>query len=141
MNILEASARTRGATKMILAYIRRDFYFSSSTFTDISTGFFSNTRDKFSSYKDQMKYMVLNLEQDTQSRGFKKHSYDLVVSSLVAHSTTSIDETIHQVQSLLKPGGYLVMTEYTNLNCTCVSALFGTLSGWVRLSKSMRCIN
>lgn len=82
---------------MILDYIMRDFYFSSSTFTDISTGFFSNTQDKFSSYKDQMKYMVLNLEQDIQSQGFKKHSYDLVVSSLVVHATTSIDETIHQV--------------------------------------------
>ncbi|KAH7019596.1 beta-ketoacyl synthase domain-containing protein [Ilyonectria destructans] len=128
MNILEVGAGTGGATNMILDRIGRNF--SSYTFTDVSTGFFGNAQEKFSSYKDQMTYTVLDLEQDMQSQGLKKHSYDLVISSLVVHATKSIEETMRRVRSLLKPGGYLVMTECTNLECTRVSALFGTLPAW-----------
>ncbi|KAH6880012.1 beta-ketoacyl synthase domain-containing protein [Thelonectria olida] len=128
LEIVEVGGGTAGATRMVLERIDREF--SSYTFTDISTGFFPNAQSEFTRYQDKMKYAVLDLEQDIQSQGFKKHAYDVVVASLVVHATGSLEQTMRRVRSLLKPGGYLVMSEGTNLDLSRATALFGCLPGW-----------
>nr|XP_036580489.1 beta-ketoacyl synthase domain-containing protein [Colletotrichum truncatum]KAF6788401.1 beta-ketoacyl synthase domain-containing protein [Colletotrichum truncatum] len=128
LKIMEVGAGTGGATRMILNRIGHEF--SSYTFTDVSAGFFANAQTEFAAYRNQMTFSVLDLEQDMQSQGFAKHSYDVVVASLVLHATKSIEQTLQKVRSLLKPGGYLVFSEGTDLDLTRGTALFGCLPGW-----------
>jgi hybrid polyketide synthase/nonribosomal peptide synthetase ACE1 len=126
--ILEVGAGTGAATRQILKLIGDDF--SSYTFTDVSAGFFDNAQSEFEPYKDRMIYSLLDLEQDMQTQGFEKHSYDLVVASFVLHATKSLEQTVRRVRSLLKPGGYLILYEVTNVEIIRGNALFGCLPGW-----------
>lgn len=127
--ILEVGAGTGSATRQVLQRLK-GYDFGTYTYTDISTGFFGNAAVEFADYKSQMTFKVLNLEQDIVSQGFEKNSYDIVVASLVVHATENLDQTMRRVRSLLKPGGYLVMSEGTNLDATRVTHVFGCLSGW-----------
>jgi hybrid polyketide synthase/nonribosomal peptide synthetase ACE1 len=127
--ILEVGAGTGSATRQVLQRLK-GYDFGTYTYTDISAGFFGNAAAEFADYKSQMTFKVLNLEQDIASQGFEKNSYDVVVASLVVHATENLDQTMRRVRSLLKPGGYLVMSEGTNLDATRVTHVFGCLSGW-----------
>lgn len=126
--ILEVGAGTGGATRQILKRI--DHRFLSYTFTDISAGFFSNAQSEFAPYQDRMIYSILDLEQDLQTQGFAKHSYDVVVASFVLHATKNLEQTVRRVRTLLKRGGYLILYEVTNVDLMRGTALFGCLPGW-----------
>lgn len=126
--ILEVGAGTGGATREILKRIGDDL--SAYTFTDVSAGFFNDAQAEFAPYEDRMTYSILDLEQDMPTQGFEKFSYDLIVASFVLHATKSIEQTLRRVRSLLKPGGYLVMYEVTNVDIIRGTALFGCLPGW-----------
>ena len=126
--ILEVGAGTGGATREILKRIDNDF--SSYTFTDVSAGFFDKAQAEFAAHDDRMQYSILDLEQDLLAQGFEKNSYDVIVASFVLHATKSLEETMRRVRSLLKPGGYVVMYEVTNVDIIRGTALFGCLPGW-----------
>ena len=73
---------------------------------------------------------TLDISQDPLSQGFKKHSYDLIVASLVLHSTPSLDRALRHVRMLLKPGGYLIASELLPTNYVHYGVMFGAFSGW-----------
>ncbi|OOF97571.1 hypothetical protein ASPCADRAFT_129251 [Aspergillus carbonarius ITEM 5010] len=127
-NILEVGAGTGGATREVLKLIGNNF--DSFTFTDVSAGFFDDARAEFAPYEDRMSFCVLDLEQDTATQGFEKHSYDIVIGSLVLHATKNLEQTLQRVRSLLRPGGYLIFYEITNVDLIRPTALFGCLPGW-----------
>lgn len=104
--------------------------FSSYTFTDISGGFFPNAQEVFEEWSDCMIYKVLDAEKDVVDQGFKEHSYDFVIASLVIHATKDLNETVRNVRRLLKPGGYFAMLELTNLRPVRVSFCMSGLEGW-----------
>ncbi|KAH7329713.1 beta-ketoacyl synthase domain-containing protein [Stachybotrys elegans] len=125
--IIEVGAGTGGATRQILARIGNNF--SSYDFTDVSTGFFDGAQAEFDAH-DRMTYKVLDLDKDIQPQGFEVGTYDVVVASLVLHATKSLEDTARRVRTLLKPGGYLVVNEVTNVDLIRLTALFGCLPGW-----------
>jgi hybrid polyketide synthase/nonribosomal peptide synthetase ACE1 len=127
-NILEVGAGTGGATREVFKLIGSNF--GSFTFTDVSAGFFDDAQAEFAPYKDQMSFRVLDLEQDPAVQGFDKHSYDIVIGSLVLHATKSLEKTLQRVRSMLRPGGYLIFYEITNVDLIRPTALFGCLPGW-----------
>lgn len=126
--ILEVGAGTGGATREIFKRIGNDF--STYTFTDVSTGFFEEAQAEFADHQGKMLYDVLDLEQDLQAQGFEKHAYDVVVASFVLHATRSLEATVRRIRSLLRPGGYVVLYEVTNVDIIRGTALFGCLPGW-----------
>lgn len=135
MHILEVGAGTGGATKHVMKAVQGAF--RSYTFTDISSGFFENARELFSPQGNnsrgggaKMTFKVLDLEKEVATQGFVPGSYDLVIASLVLHATVSLQATMENVRRLLKPGGYLVMLEVTNLEQTRLGFIFGSLPGW-----------
>ncbi|RJE27113.1 polyketide synthase [Aspergillus sclerotialis] len=128
MRIIEIGAGTGMATKKVIGTIDRCF--DSYTFTDISSGFFENARGLFSSHQDKMTFKVLDAEKDIVSQGFSEHSYDLLIASFVLHATTKLEHTLHNIRRLLKPGGYLVMLEVTNLEQSRLGYIFGSFPGW-----------
>ena len=103
--------------------------FSRYDFTDISSGFFEEAREKFQAWGDLITYQKLDVEQDLVPQGFELGSYDLIIACQVLHATKGMEHTMRNVHSLLKPGGKLIMVETTQ-DAFDVCLVFGTLEGW-----------
>ncbi|KAI2473089.1 hypothetical protein F4781DRAFT_427851 [Annulohypoxylon bovei var. microspora] len=128
LQCLEIGAGTGGATIEILKETGRTF--SSYTFTDVSSGFFDSAETAFSSMTDYMLFKVLDITKDPCLQGFEKHSYDLIIASMVLHATPSLQQTLRNVRRLLRPGGYLVVLEVQHDAPARTGTIFGAFSGW-----------
>ncbi|RYP91126.1 hypothetical protein DL770_002749 [Monosporascus sp. CRB-9-2] len=128
LHILEVGAGTGSATRGIFQEIGQAF--ASYTFTDISSGFFDRARDVFSREQSKMAFKVLDIDYDPCSQGFSEHSYDLVVASMVLHTTRFMVKTLQNVRRLLKPGGYLVVLEGLPDSVVRLGMMFGAFPGW-----------
>lgn len=79
-----------------------------------------------------MIYKVYDAEHDPTGQGFIEGSYDLVIAYHVLHATRNLSDTLQNLRKLLKPGGYLVIGEYTSdsIGRYVCGFIFGTLPGW-----------
>ncbi|GAW25365.1 putative acyl transferase acyl hydrolase lysophospholipase [Rosellinia necatrix] len=128
MDILEVGAGTGAATGAILN--RLDGAFRSFTFTDISNGFFPGASTKFAKFESQMKFQLLDIEKSVTNQGFVEGSYDLVIASLVLHATSDLAQSLANLRTLLRAGGYLIMLELTETDVFRIGLLFGGFPGW-----------
>jgi ubiquinone/menaquinone biosynthesis C-methylase UbiE len=103
--------------------------FSSYTFTDVSSGFFEKAAEKLKDWGPYLTFQKLNIEEDPGLQGFELGTYDIVIASNVLHVSHSIDKTLANVKSLLKPGGKLVLGEITHMLGRAMF-MFGWLPGW-----------
>lgn len=131
LRILEVGAGTGGTTQTFL----RDLIdagghpsYKLYTFTDISDGFFSQAKHRFS-YAPNMEFKVFDISQDPSRQGFEAETYDLILAANVVHATPVLLKTLKHLRSLLSATGYLVLTELTTTLSTW-SFIFGTLPGW-----------
>lgn len=133
MSICEIGAGTGSGTMPILRCLTdKDTglcQFGSFTFTDISTGFFEEAKEKLSEWSKLLTYAKLDIEVDPLDQGFQAEAYDVVIAANVLHATKSMKRTMNNVRKLLKPGGKLVLVELTRESFT-TSTVFGTLPGW-----------
>ncbi|KAJ0115637.1 hypothetical protein J7T55_010460 [Diaporthe amygdali] len=127
---LEIGAGTGGATRAI--FRETGHAISSYTFTDISSGFFEAMQTESGIHANRMLFKVLDIGKDVCSQGFEKHSYDLIVASMVLHATPSLATTLSNIRSLIKPGGYLVVLEVQNVERAParLGTVFGSFPGW-----------
>lgn len=128
MDIFEIGAGTGACTSAIIDEVGTAF--SSYTFTDISTGLLSSAQNWPQFQLDQMVFKAFDVCQAPHTQGFREHSYDLVVASLVLHATPNLQETLRNVRRLLKPGGYLVAFETLPVDSTYLGVIFGAFPGW-----------
>ena len=133
INVLEIGAGTGGTTLSLLRSLTDGNEslprFGSYTFTDISTGFFEGAQEKLKEWAPYMVYKRLNIEESPSSQGFATSSFDVIIASNVLHATRDMTKTLAHVQSLLKPGGKLILAEYTHTPMR-VSMIVGSLPGW-----------
>ncbi|KPM44244.1 Polyketide synthase-nonribosomal peptide synthetase [Neonectria ditissima] len=127
-NILEIGAGTGGTTWSVLNSINNAY--DSYTYTDISSGFFPNAAEKFSDFANKMAFKILDVEKDPTTQGFAAESYDVIIAANVLHATRSLETTLRNVRSLLKPGGFLVLMEVTGMQSVRVTFILGGLPGW-----------
>ncbi|ROV87828.1 hypothetical protein VMCG_10550 [Cytospora schulzeri] len=135
MDFLEIGAGTGSFTEHILKAVSSSATgtkerFNSYYYTDISHAFFERARDRFSGYSHKMKFGLLDVEQDPLAQGFKGQTFDIISASNVLHITKNLDRTIHGLRKLLKPGGKLLLHEYTHPERIEVGFVFGLLPGW-----------
>ncbi|ETS86466.1 hypothetical protein PFICI_00294 [Pestalotiopsis fici W106-1] len=128
LNICEIGAGTGGATKGIVEKL--DAAFDSYTYTDISSGFFPKAKENFGAQKDRFVFKTLDITVDPNEQGFIPNTYDLIVAANVLHATPDLVHTLKNVRRLLKPGGYLVMMEFTDLSPMRMGQIIGGLPGW-----------
>ncbi|KAJ5657110.1 type I iterative polyketide synthase [Penicillium longicatenatum] len=128
MKILEIGGGSGSATKPVLERIGHSYH--SYTFTDISVGYFEEAQTQFAEHSDQFIYQVLDIERDPAEQGFEKGTYDLIIAANVLHATRSMENTLGNVRSLLKPGGYLGLMEVTNTDVIRISFDVGGFEGW-----------
>ena len=85
MRILEIGAGTGGFTSTILPALTqpgRSSMFSTYTYTDISSGFFKASKERFRAYPN-LEYVVLDINQNPAAQGLQSNSYDIVVAANV----------------------------------------------------------
>lgn len=121
-------AGTGAATKSIMREIGQSY--DSYTFTDISSAFLDAAQATFSEQSGRMRFSTLNIEQDIEGQGYQPGAYDVIVASFVLHATCNLESTTRKVRQLLKPGGYLLLLEITNLCQARLGFIFGSLPGW-----------
>ncbi|KAF2463868.1 ketoacyl-synt-domain-containing protein [Lindgomyces ingoldianus] len=143
LDILEVGAGTGSGTKHILHTLSLHGEWESKTpryntyhFSDISPSFFEDARVQFETHADRMQFKLLDIERTPFDQGFSHAQYDVIVGVSVLHATKSIDETLHNLKSLLKPGGHLLLTEPTNIRSVVIPFVSGVLAGWWRSSVS-----
>ncbi|KUI65004.1 Lovastatin diketide synthase LovF [Cytospora mali] len=132
MNILEIGAGTGGQTMRLLETMSHDggiCKWSNYDYTDISPGFFSNAREKFSHFEN-INFRVCDISKDPLVQKFEAANYDMVIASHVLHATDKLEETLQNVRKLLKPDGKLLLFETTRPEAIPVGFAFGLLKGW-----------
>ncbi|KAI1842497.1 hypothetical protein JX266_011251 [Neoarthrinium moseri] len=133
LRFLEVGAGTGGFTGWVLGGLARangsGLPVEQYTYTDISSGFFEDAREKFSQWEDLIDFVTLDVEVDPEKQGFQPGSYDVILASNVLHATQRMDLTMEHVRKLLKPGGSLVLIENRPRGAT-IGLVFGTLAGW-----------
>lgn len=127
MKVLEIGAGTGGTTRQVLDVIGHSY--SSWTYTDISSGFFEKSAEKFKDHRSKFIFKTLNIEKEVLDQGYQEHSYDLIIAANVLHATRNLTETMQHTRSLLKPGGYMLLMEVTG-DTLALPFVMGGLPGW-----------
>lgn len=131
MRILEIGAGTGGLTAKILEKLKSDFgerLYLKYTFTDISSGFFVQSQERFKDYSG-MEFRALDITKDPLEQGFYAGEYDLIIASNVLHATPVLTETLKNVRVLLHPEGRLLLQELSPV-VRFWGFIFGLFSNW-----------
>ena len=119
VRILEIGAGTGGATGAVLKRLEKfsgdiEFYY-----TDISSTFLRYGQSRFAGRYPRVKFEILNVELDPknapENQELRRHSFDIVFASNVIHDTGLIVPTLENIKHFLKPGGLLLLNEFTKV--------------------------
>jgi 2-polyprenyl-3-methyl-5-hydroxy-6-metoxy-1,4-benzoquinol methylase len=131
LRILEVGAGTGGTTVPLFEALAShgQLFFDCYHFTDISSGFFDEAKDRLGQWADEISFRTLNIEEDPLTQGFDEHFYDLVIASNVMHATRDISTTLGNIHRLLKPRGTFAFIELIKTNLLYTMTV-GLLPGW-----------
>jgi len=132
VNILEIGAGTGGTSSFLLPHLPPDR--TRYTFTDVSPLFLSRARNEFRACPFA-EFTLLDIEQPPSEQGFAGKSFDIVIAANVLHATRDLRETLQHANSLLAPGGLLVLLEGI-CPSRWVDLTFGLTEGWWRFSDT-----
>ncbi|KAK1141874.1 Mycolipanoate synthase [Aspergillus melleus] len=131
LRILEIGAGTGGLTAKFLEQLKSDFderLYLKYTYTDISSGFFVQAKERFKDY-DGVEYKALDISRDPVEQGFNAGEYDLIIASNVLHATPFLQDTLTNVRTLLQPKGQLFLQELCPIT-RAMSFIMGQFPGW-----------
>jgi polyketide synthase PksN len=135
IRILEVGAGTGGTTDLALKALRKHASRIVYTYTDVSRSFVQYGRENFQG--DFMEFSVLDIEKDVLTQGYEAGAYDMVLAANVLHATEDLRQTLKNVKTLLRPGGWLLLNEVTTVHDFATVA-FGLLPGWWRFRDELR---
>lgn len=126
VRILEVGAGTGGTTSVLAAHLDKLGIRIEYTFTDISNTLVAKAKKKYSQYK-WMSFEKLDIEQATPKH--LRGRFDIVSSTMCIHATKSKLDSSSRIRSMLKPGGFMVLSELTRI-IDWYDIVFGLLEGW-----------
>ncbi|KAJ5382444.1 Acyl transferase/acyl hydrolase/lysophospholipase [Penicillium concentricum] len=110
--ILEIGAGAGAATKSILQSIGGKY--SSYNYTDASEDYFARASEFFIAHSDKMIFSPLDIEKPPTDQGYEPRSYDIIIASNALSAANPLHTALKNVRELLKPGGYLLLSEPTS---------------------------
>jgi acyl transferase domain-containing protein len=81
-------------------------------FTDISPAFTNKARGRFRA-NSSVRVATFDATVDPTTQGLVPESFDLVIAANVVHATPHLSATLHNLRTLLAPGGQLLLLEAT----------------------------
>ncbi|KAL1877487.1 Type I Iterative PKS [Diaporthe australafricana] len=126
VRILEIGGGFGGTTKRLLEALQTTGVDIEYTFTDIAPTLVSRASKVFGHVKG-MDFKTLNIETEPPST--LRGKYGIVLSTNCVHATSNRTETIRRIKSLLHPGGYMVLSEVTEI-VDWYDVVYGLLEGW-----------
>ncbi|GME26749.1 beta-ketoacyl synthase [Neofusicoccum parvum] len=147
LRVCEVGAGTGGATASVLNTLcpggvrgKRSTRLRKYTFTDISSGSFEKAQVKFTKWRAILEFKALDIEKDLTGQGFEdaEGTYDVVIAANVLHATSDLSQTLENIYRLLKPGGKLIIQEFTQPEFLAGPLAFGLLPDWWRSTEQSR---
>lgn len=126
LRILEVGAGFGGTTRRLAEMLEKNGRPVEYTFTDVSSLLVKEARKKFAKYS-WMDFQSLNLEKDPPAS--LQGTYDIVIGTNVVHATSNIVNSTKRLRSLLKKGGFMVLSEVTRI-VDWYDLVYGLLDGW-----------
>ena len=126
IRILEIGGGFGGTTSSlasVLDSLERDFAY---TFSDVASRLVNNAKKKFSKYA-WMNFQVLDLENDPPAS--LRRNFDIVIGTNVVHATSDIVLSCKRIKSMLRDGGFMLLSEVTRI-VDWYDIVFGLLDGW-----------
>lgn len=102
----------------------------SYTYTAASPDSLKKVSEAFRTYKHNLAFKTLDIDQAVSTQGYEPYSYDVVVASNALHATASLQKILENTRQLLKPGGYLVLLERTDNDPIRFATMMGGLPAW-----------
>ncbi|KAF6790304.1 polyketide synthase [Colletotrichum sojae] len=131
LRVLEIGAGTGGATASTLRGLTSahgERMYQSYTYTDISSGFFADAKERFKEYTG-LEFALLDISKDPLEQGFEAESYDLVIAWNVVHATPNLRESLTNIRKLVHPQGWFLLQEISPVT-PWINHCFGVISGW-----------
>ena len=126
LRILEVGGGFGGTTKRLAELLAGSGRPVEYTFTDVASMLVKEAKKKFSKYS-WMDFQPLNLEKDPPAS--LQNSYDIVIGTNVVHATSNIVDSTKRMKSMLRKGGFIVMSEVTRI-VDWYDLVYGLLDGW-----------
>lgn len=126
LSVLEIGAGTGATSHYVLPVLPEER--TTYLFTDVSSHFLVNGQRAFADY-DFVDYTTFDICRSAEEQGFVPQSFDIIIAANVLHVAPHLTAVLEQVETLLTPGGLLVMLEGT-ANSRFSDITFGTLESW-----------
>ncbi len=126
IKILEIGGGTGSTASSILPVCHSDS--TEYVFTDIGQNFINNAKNRFADYPF-ISYCVLDIETDPIRQNFTENNFEIIIAANVLHATSDLTQSLKNIRTLLKPGGYLILWELTQ-SYPWLDITFGLLPGW-----------
>ncbi|KAI8627782.1 putative polyketide synthase [Xylariaceae sp. FL1651] len=131
--ILEVGASTASLTLSALEVLGGQYgttpCFDQYIFTNSDTTCFKSAQEFLHPWDDCLQYKTLNIEKNLADQGFENESFDIILAGHVLHTTKHIDVALSHCFQLLRPGGKLVLGEFTH-SLDRVHFVMGLLPTW-----------
>ena len=132
LRILEVGGGFGGTTKRLAQTLAKSGRPVEYTFTDISSMLVKEARKKFADYP-WMDFQSLNLEKDIPAS--LQGKYDIAIGTNVVHATSNVVTSTKRMRSLLRKGGFIVLSEVTRI-VDWYDLVYGLLDGWWAFNDS-----
>lgn len=126
LKIMEIGAGTGGTTHILAPFLASLDIPVEYTFTDLSASMVANARRNFGKEYPFMRFVVHDIEKPPADELKNQH---IVIASNAIHATHSLIVSSRNVRSALRPDGFLMMLEMTEI-VPFIDIIFGLLDGW-----------
>ncbi|KAK3381180.1 polyketide synthase [Podospora didyma] len=126
LRILELGAGTGGTTLYLAPLLERLQVHVEYTFTDLSPSMVGAAKKKYGKYPF-MKFLAHDMEKPVPAEFIG--TQHIVVASNAVHATHDLVKTGTNIRNALRPDGFLMMLEMTEI-VPFVDTIFGLLEGW-----------
>ncbi|KAL9079841.1 MAG: hypothetical protein Q9157_001297 [Trypethelium eluteriae] len=125
-HIVELGAGTGATTQWVVDRLVQRGIPIEYTFTDISSSLLITGKRKFSKF-DCMKYTTIDIEKEPEAQ--YQGQFDIVLATNCIHATSNLQNSLTNINKLLRPHGFVSLVELTTRNYW-LDMVFGLLDGW-----------
>ncbi|WP_143847062.1 SDR family NAD(P)-dependent oxidoreductase [Nocardiopsis sp. JB363] len=136
IRVVEVGAGTGGTTQALVPVLRREWDRIDYVYTDLSAGFLRHGRRMLDEL-DNVEFRRMDVAASPAWQGFASGAADVVVAANVLHATPDLRAAVRHTAELLRPGGWLVLLETTEVS-EFATMTFGLLDGWWKFEDDLR---